>query len=120
VTPPERAGAASAISETSAELGGALGVAVLGSVGAFMYRRIMISYALDASLGEHAAAAQATIGGAVAVAHRLPIDVANGILGPAREAFTYTLHATAAISCAILLMTALLSRTTLRVERRDV
>ena len=30
--PPERAGAAAAISETSSEFGGALGIAVLGSV----------------------------------------------------------------------------------------
>src|SRR5215208_4349432 len=36
--PPERAGAASGISETSAELGGALGIAVLGSVGTAVYR----------------------------------------------------------------------------------
>jgi DHA2 family multidrug resistance protein-like MFS transporter len=31
--PPERAGAAAAISETSSELGGALGIAILGSIG---------------------------------------------------------------------------------------
>ena len=36
--PPERAGSASAISETGAELGGALGVAVLGSIGTAIYR----------------------------------------------------------------------------------
>lgn len=36
--PPERAGSASAISETSAEFGGALGVAVLGSLGTLFYR----------------------------------------------------------------------------------
>jgi DHA2 family multidrug resistance protein-like MFS transporter len=31
--PPERAGTAAAISETSSELGGALGIAILGSIG---------------------------------------------------------------------------------------
>jgi DHA2 family multidrug resistance protein-like MFS transporter len=36
--PPERAGAASGISETGAELGVALGIAVLGSIGAAIYR----------------------------------------------------------------------------------
>jgi hypothetical protein len=36
---PERAGAASAISGTGAEFGGALGIAVLGSIGAAFYRR---------------------------------------------------------------------------------
>jgi MFS transporter, DHA2 family, multidrug resistance protein len=36
--PPERAGAAAGISETSSELGGALGIALLGSIGAVLYR----------------------------------------------------------------------------------
>ena len=36
--PPERAGVASGISETGAELGGALGIAVLGSIGVAVYR----------------------------------------------------------------------------------
>ena len=36
--PPERAGAASGISETGAELGGALGLAILGSIGVAVYR----------------------------------------------------------------------------------
>src|SRR5712691_10449110 len=39
--PPERAGAAAAISETSSELGGVLGIAILGSVGTMVYRRAM-------------------------------------------------------------------------------
>ena len=41
--PPERAGAASALSETSAEFGGALGIAVFGSIGIAVYRRAMIA-----------------------------------------------------------------------------
>jgi DHA2 family multidrug resistance protein-like MFS transporter len=36
--PPERAGAAAGISETSSELGGALGIAVLGAIGTAVYR----------------------------------------------------------------------------------
>jgi MFS transporter, DHA2 family, multidrug resistance protein len=36
--PAERAGAASAISETGLELGGALGIALLGSIGTAVYR----------------------------------------------------------------------------------
>jgi MFS transporter, DHA2 family, multidrug resistance protein len=36
--PPERAGTASGMSETGAELGGALGIALLGSIGAAVYR----------------------------------------------------------------------------------
>src|SRR5262249_18392063 len=43
--PPEQAGAAAALSETGSELGGALGIAILGSLGTAVYRR-----ALDAQL----------------------------------------------------------------------
>ena len=39
--PPERAGAASGISETGAELGGALGISILGSAGAALYRVVL-------------------------------------------------------------------------------
>jgi DHA2 family multidrug resistance protein-like MFS transporter len=35
--PPERAGAASAISETGSEVGGAVGIAILGSAGTAAY-----------------------------------------------------------------------------------
>jgi DHA2 family multidrug resistance protein-like MFS transporter len=39
--PPERAGAAAGLSETSAELGGALGIAFFGSIGTAIYRGAM-------------------------------------------------------------------------------
>src|SRR6266567_6471999 len=39
--PPQRAGAASALAETSAEVGGALGIAFLGVIGAAIYRSQM-------------------------------------------------------------------------------
>ncbi|WP_116202857.1 MFS transporter [Amycolatopsis circi] len=41
--PPERAGMASAMAETSAEFGGAMGIALLGSIGAAVYRSAMPS-----------------------------------------------------------------------------
>ena len=41
VAPPQKAGAAAAISETSSELGGALGIAILGSIGTAVYRSAM-------------------------------------------------------------------------------
>lgn len=55
--PPERAGAASAISETGSELGGALGIAILGSVGTAVYRRGVAAGIPDAVSSEAAAAA---------------------------------------------------------------
>src|SRR3712207_2461990 len=41
--PPERAGSASGVSETGNELGGALGIALLGSLGTAVYRADMDS-----------------------------------------------------------------------------
>jgi len=64
--PPERAGAASGISETSSELGGALGIAVLGTIGTAVYRGdVANSASARAGAGE-------TLGGAVEAAERLP------------------------------------------------
>ena len=41
--PPERAGAVAALAQTGAELGGALGIAVLGSLGTAIYRGMVAS-----------------------------------------------------------------------------
>ena len=96
--PPERAGAASGISETSSELGGALGLAMLGTVGTAVYR----SNAADAIPGEvpadDAAIASDTLGGAVAVADRLPPPLAADVLESTREAFTLGLQVAATMS----------------------
>jgi MFS transporter, DHA2 family, multidrug resistance protein len=86
--PPERAGAASALSETSAELGGALGIAILGSVGVAAYRGAMALAVPSAVPPEAVEAARSTLGGAVAAAAKLPEAVAAPLLSAAREAFT--------------------------------
>ena len=57
--PPERAGAASGISETGSELGGALGIAILGSIGVAVYRGALAD-TLPADLPAQAAAAAGT------------------------------------------------------------
>jgi DHA2 family multidrug resistance protein-like MFS transporter len=107
--PAERAGAASAISETGAELGGALGVAVLGSIGAALYRRQM-GGAIPAELPvEAAAAARDTLGGAVAAADLLPLPLADALLGAARAAFVQGVHLTAAISVVLAVAGAVLA-----------
>ena len=95
--PPERAGAASGLSETSAELGGALGIAVLGSIGAAIYRG-QVTAALPAGLPPRAiAAAQETLGGAVVAAELLPGNLAAPLLSTSRAAFVQGLQTTALI-----------------------
>ena len=106
--PPERAGAASAITETSAEFGGALGIAVLGVIGTAVYRAQMAEAVPAGVPDQAAAAAHDTLGGAVAVAGQLPERVGAALLEVAREAFTQGLHLAAAVSAAASLAFAIL------------
>src|SRR5262245_34760809 len=99
--PPERAGAASGISETGAELGGALGLAVLGSIGLAVYRGHLASALPPGIPSQAAAAAQDTLGGAVGAARQLPGEAGAALLGAARDAFTAGLQLTAAISAVL-------------------
>jgi DHA2 family multidrug resistance protein-like MFS transporter len=86
--PPERAGAASALSETSAEFSGALGIAVFGSLGMALYRsRLAEAWpaGLDAAAND---TAFATLGGALAAAQAAGGTAGAALLQAARAAFT--------------------------------
>jgi MFS transporter, DHA2 family, multidrug resistance protein len=85
--PPDKAGAASGISETSFEFGAAAGIAVLGSVMNAVYRHAMATAVPASATGEAAAAARDTLAGAVAVAARLPHGDAQVLLAAARSAY---------------------------------
>jgi DHA2 family multidrug resistance protein-like MFS transporter len=112
--PPERAGAASAISETGSELGGALGIAVLGSIGTAVYRSAIVDAIPDGVPPEAAEAARATLGAAVAVAGRLPAQAGAELLAAARGAFTQSLELTAAICAVVAIGIAVLAAVLLR------
>ncbi|MFN8541271.1 MAG: MFS transporter [Thermomicrobiales bacterium] len=112
--PPARAGAASAISETSNELGLALGIAVIGSIGAALYRREMANAIPPGVPPAAAQAAEETLGGALAAIGQLPASQGEALLGVARAAFTTGLHLTAGISTAVMLGLALLAMALLR------
>ena len=112
--PPARAGAASAISETSIELGNALGIALLGSVGIAIYRAALSDSVPAGVPLEAADAARDTIGGAVGVAPTLPPTLATQLLGTARAAFTDALQVTAGVSAAVVLALAVLAAALLR------
>ncbi len=106
--PPERAGAAAAISKTSSEFGGTMGIAVLGSVGTAVYRE-RVADAVPAGVPPDAAgAARDTLGGAVAAADGLPGPLGGELLEASREAFTQALQTAAATSAAIALCIAVL------------
>jgi len=112
--PPERAGAASGISETGAELGGALGISILGSIGVAIYRG-RVGEALPADIpAEAAAAARDTLGAAVGVAQQLPDLIGGTLLEVAQDAFVQGMQVAAAISVIVAIGVAALVLVALR------
>ncbi|WP_255609994.1 MFS transporter [Micromonospora sp. PLK6-60] len=115
--PAERAGVASALTESSSELGGALGMAVLGSVGAAVYHREVV-HGLPAGLpDETVRAARETLGGALAAAEGLPSGTADAVLRAARAAFVDGLHLAAVVAALMMLLAAALAVAVLRGAR---
>jgi DHA2 family multidrug resistance protein-like MFS transporter len=112
--PPERAGAASGISETGAELGGALGIAILGSVGIAVYRG-QLDGSLPAGLPDEAAAtARDTLGAATEVASQIPGPIGSGLIDTAQSAFVSGMHTVAAVAAVIAFAVAALAWHALR------
>ncbi|MEQ4716575.1 MFS transporter [Nonomuraea sp. B19D2] len=110
--PPERSGSAAALSETGQEFSAALGLAVLGSLSAVVYRT---SFTAPGSLdGAAADTARGTFGGAFAVAADQPAEAAAALLTDARAAFADGLAAVAGAGVVILLAAAVLVVTALR------
>ncbi|HSJ44613.1 MAG TPA: MFS transporter [Euzebyales bacterium] len=112
--PPERAGAASGISETAAELGGALGLSILGSVGVAVYRAELAGTLPAAVPAEAAAVVRDTLGAAVAVAGQLPAGLEAVVLAAARAAFIAGVQVTAAIAAVIAVAVAGVAAATFR------
>lgn len=115
--PIESAGAAAAMSETSTELGAALGLALLGSLGTAIYRA---SIAADLPPGmphDLARTAITTLGGASSVARALPDAAAAAFSNASHAALTHALQATAGSSAAALSLAAILTLILLRHQR---
>jgi DHA2 family multidrug resistance protein-like MFS transporter len=112
--PPERAGAASAISETSAEFGGAIGIAIFGSIGVAIYRALLGDSLAAGVSADAAETARATLAGALAVANDLPGPAGARLTETARGAFIAGLRLCAGISTAGALGLALLAGIGLR------
>jgi MFS transporter, DHA2 family, multidrug resistance protein len=103
--PPERAGAAAAVVETSSEFGGALGMAVLGSIGVAVYRSDLAATAPARLPAAAVSAARGTLGGALAVASHLPGRLGADLISAARAAFTHGFN-TAALGAAVAMLAA--------------
>lgn len=112
--PPEKAGAASAISETSLEFGGALGIATLGTVTAAVYSNHMQGNVPEAVGEAGVAAAQDTIAGAVGVAEQAPPELAGPLLTEAFAAYTEGFNVAAVGAALLILGVAILAGIALR------
>lgn len=99
--PPERSGSAASLSETSAEMGGAVGIAVLGSIGTAIYRTNMSNENLHGISDAIKLEARETLGGAFGAAEQLTDAAKNTLVQVAQESFRQAFE-TNAIICAIL------------------
>jgi MFS transporter, DHA2 family, multidrug resistance protein len=112
--PPDRAGAASAISETGAEVGGALGIAVLGSVGLAVYRaRLGDTLPTGLTPGQEHAATR-TLAEATSTSSHLAQPASGELSHAAAGAFTDSLQTVAATAASVTLLLALLAALLLR------
>jgi hypothetical protein len=101
---PEQAGQASGLSETGTELGGALGIAVLGSIATAVYRGHLPAGAVHAR----------TLADAVHSAAHLPDHLAAPLVDAARMAYTQGLHVAAGLGAILAVLLAALVATVLR------
>ncbi|MEU8317785.1 MFS transporter [Nonomuraea sp. NPDC048881] len=107
--PKERAGAAAAVSETAFELGGALGIAVLGTVLNSVYRANLLVPA-----GVPGEAARESIAGATATAAELPPQAAGELMRAARTAFVSGMQVTTLVTAVLLAVVAVFALAWLR------
>jgi DHA2 family multidrug resistance protein-like MFS transporter len=117
--PPERAGAASAVSETTSEFGGAMGIAVLGSIGTVVYRSQLAGTVPAGVPPASAEAARDTLGGALAAAQALPAQLGAALQDAAREAFTQGLRLVFAVNAGLAIGIAVLVAVLLRGVHTD-
>ncbi|MFI1394765.1 MFS transporter [Streptomyces sp. NPDC020681] len=103
--PADKAGSAASLLETGQEFGGALGMAVLGSIGTAVYRGDVADSAPRGVPADALETVRETLGGATAVAGQLPGRLGDSVLGVAREAFTHGMQL-AAVGAGVLLVAA--------------
>ncbi|MEV4111989.1 DHA2 family efflux MFS transporter permease subunit [Nonomuraea sp. NPDC049695] len=108
--PRERAGAAAAVSETAFELGGALGIAILGTVLNTAYQAGLDATATSAATGE----ARESIAGAMRAAQALPPEQAGTLVRAAQAAFIDGLQLTSLVTSGLLVLVALMALVGLR------
>jgi DHA2 family multidrug resistance protein-like MFS transporter len=109
VAPPHRAGSVSALVETASEFGGALGMAVLGSVLGAVYASRAMDLLPSGLPPATADAAAQTLGQATVVAEQLGGTTGQAVLEAGRAAYVHAMHATDLVAAAILVLGAVIA-----------
>jgi hypothetical protein len=112
--PPAKAGVGSAVNDVTREAGGAVGIAVLGSIVSVLYRNDIADTAARLPGGARAAVEE-SIGSAVAIGSS---ETATATLDAARQAFTTATHTVFLLAAALMAIGALLSLRMHRSERQ--
>ncbi|MET0135794.1 MAG: MFS transporter [Kibdelosporangium sp.] len=102
--PKESAGAGAAVSETANEFGGAAGIALLGSIGAGIYRAELTDTAPADVPVDALAAARESLGAAVRTAGDLPLHLRDSLIAAANQTFVTGMQWVAWIGAAGLLL----------------
>jgi len=106
--PPEKAGVGSAMNDTTREIGGALGVAILGSVITGVYGstiRAEPDFArLQQAAPDVARAVEDSVGSASIVAAQLPDALGRAVITAANEAFIHALDRTVVVGAVVALL----------------
>ncbi|MGW1888043.1 MFS transporter [Streptomyces sp. NPDC001970] len=112
--PEEKAGAASALQQTSSDFGLAVGIAALGSLGTTVYRNGVTGELPADTPASVADATRDTLAKALEATQGLPGSLADRIITPAREAFASGLNTIAVINAVLVTALAVLAVTMLR------
>jgi DHA2 family multidrug resistance protein-like MFS transporter len=113
--PPHQAARATATSETSLELGGAIGIAVFGSATIAIYRRDLSSTLPRDLSFEDASASRETLGAALEIGQRLPDALGLPLIESARHAFVNGLQLSSIIGLGLVLVTTVMAYTLMRI-----
>jgi fucose permease len=100
--PLNKAGVGSAVNDTTRELGGALGVAVVGSILASLYRGDIAHRILGLPFAAHPATS--SLGAALQASAALPRPSAEALVSAARESYVHAFDVTMAVSTVVALL----------------
>jgi MFS transporter, DHA2 family, multidrug resistance protein len=118
--PPEKAGAASGLFESSTEFGQALGAAVLGSIGMAVYRSTLAGNMPPGVPVADVSVVDETLGGALAVADKLTGEVGTALAAVARGAYVGGMQTAAYAGAGIMLVMGIIAFISLRSMQKTV